>query len=397
MLTCQPFRSVLLAMASVTMSSALALAQAGTFNDDALQQRIDGFVGDTGIPGVGAALIRAGDEPILAVSGVRAVGSDSAVERDDLWHIGSITKSFTATLTARLIAAGTPLVHAPRMRLDWDTRLAQLLPEAAETAYADVTLRQVLGMRAGLPANPAPERFSSRDTITPVREQRREVAAEILGSEPTSEPGSAFLYSNAGYIVVGAALEETLDESWEALLREHVLDPLELQSAGFGPPGSVDDVDQPRGHQGTSNDQLRPIPPTPVSDNPAFLGPAGTLHMRLDDLIRYAAVHLDGALGGATFLDSDLFGNLHVPLDGHAYASGWIRVPPSEDGELAGPVLMHNGSNTLWYAIVMIAPGHRAAAAVTTNAGVHNRAAVDTLARDLLAAFAGGAAPLEPR
>lgn len=401
------FRLALLAVAGVTMSTTLALGQAAALDAGSLQERLDEFARNTGIPGVGAAVVRVDEQPVVAVSGRRAAGSDSSTQVDDLWHIGSITKSFTATLTARLIAADTPLPHAPRMQLDWDTRLAQLLPEAAGTPYADITVRQVLGMRAGLPANPAPARFSTRDTTTPVREQRREVAVEILRTEPTSEPGTEFLYSNAGYIVLGAAFEETLDESWETLLRDHVLDPLELSSAGFGPPGSIDRVDQPRGHLGTSNDQLRPVPPTPVADNPAFLGPAGTLHMQLNDLIRYAAVHLDGALGGTSFLDSELFRNLHEPLEGHAYASGWIRIPPREDGKLAGPVLMHNGSNTMWYAIVMIAPGHRAAAAVTTNAGVHNRAAVDALVGDLLATFSaapaatreeeGEAAPDEPR
>lgn len=367
-------------------------SQPAALDAEGLQDRLDAMVEESGIPGAGAALIRAGGEPIVAVSGIRAKGNESAIQFDDLWHIGSITKSFTATLTARLIALGTPLRHAPRTRLDWDTRLVQLLPGAAETPYAEVTIRQVLGMRAGLPANPAPERFASRDQTTPIREQRRDVVAEILASEPTSEPGTSFLYSNAGYILIGAALEETLDSSWEELLQEHVLDALELESAGFGPPGSVDRVDQPRGHLGSENTELRAIAPLPTADNPAFLGPAGTLHMSLDDLIRYADVHLRGALAEGSFLDAELFRGLHQPLEGHGYASGWIRIPPTDEGRLTGPVLMHNGSNTLWYAIVMIAPEHRSAVAVTTNAGVHNRNRVDGFATELLASFAGAAA-----
>ena len=374
-------------LAGLVLSASLAEPQNPPLDREVLQDRLDAFASETGIPGVGAAWIRAGGEPLVAVSGIRAVGTDTTVQVEDVWHIGSITKSFTATLTARLIDLGTPLRHAPRARLDWDTRLAQLLPAAVDTPYADVTIRQTLGMRAGLPANPRPERFTSRDFDTPIRQQRAEVAAEILASEPTSEPGSAFLYSNAGYILIGAALEETLDASWEELLQEHVLDPLELTTAGFGPPGSVAEVDQPRGHLGADNAELRAVPPLPTADNPALLGPAGTLHLTLDDLIRYAAVHLRGALGERTYLSPELFRDLHEPLEGHAYASGWIRIPPNEDGRLSGPVLMHNGSNTLWYAIVMIAPGHRAAVAVTTNAGLHNRAAVDAFAQDLLAAL----------
>lgn len=380
----------------LSISCLLLLASPGATQPASLDaltlgERLDAFIERTGIPATGAALIRAGETPVLAVSGVRALDGP-AVQVDDLWHIGSITKSFTATLTARLIALGTPLFHSPRARLNWDTRLVQLLPAAADSPYADVTVRQILGMRAGLPANPAPERFSQRDTTTPVRDQRRAVAEELLATEPTSEPGTAFLYSNAGYILLAAALEASLDASWEDLLQEHVLDPLELSSAGFGPPGSVDVVDQPRGHLGSSNDELRAIPPSPMADNPALLGPAGTLHLDLEDLVRYVGVHLAGALGDDSYLSSDLFGHLHEPLDGHAYASGWVRVPPEEGALLSGPVLLHNGSNTLWYAMVMFAPSHRSAAVVTTNAGLHNRAEVDSLTKALLAEFSGVAA-----
>ena len=383
-------RALQICVVLLVQAASLAVAQPAAFDTTSLQARLDAFIDETGIPGVGAALIRAEGEPVLAVSGRRAVNDDAKVQVEDLWHIGSITKSFTATLTARLIERGTPLPHAPGQRLDWNTRLEQLVPQAKSTAYAEVTVRQLLGMRAGLPANP-PQAWFGPDTRTPdsVRHQRKEVALEILASDPTSEPGTAFLYSNGSYILLGAALEETLDSSWEDLLRAHVLNPLELGTADFGPPGTADRVDQPRGHVGAKNDELRAVPPNPLADNPPFLGPAGTLHMRLEDLIRYAAFHLDGAMGTSKTLSADLARHLYEPLEGHAYASGWIRVPPQEGGQFSGPVLLHNGSNTLWYAMVMIAPGHRAAAVVTTNAGTHNRPAVDGLTSELLAAFSG--------
>ena len=77
-----------------------------------------------------------------------------------------------------------------------------------------------------------------RTSKDPLIEQRRQIVAEILASPPVHEKGSAFLYSNAGYVVTGAALERLTATPWEDLVRAQVIVPLDLRSAGFGPPGN---------------------------------------------------------------------------------------------------------------------------------------------------------------
>ena len=77
------------------------------------------------------------------VTGTRTFGGAEAVTTSDLWHLGSCTKSMTATLIALLVERGD---------LDWDKTLPQLLPEFAKSmnpAYADVTLVDLLAHRAG--------------------------------------------------------------------------------------------------------------------------------------------------------------------------------------------------------------------------------------------------------
>ena len=73
---------------------------------------------------------------------------------------------------------------------------------------------------------------------------------EVLGVRPPEfAPGSRFTYSNAGYVIAGAVLERVAGKPWEQVVREDLLAPLGIRSAGFGAPGEAGADDQPRGHE----------------------------------------------------------------------------------------------------------------------------------------------------
>jgi len=92
------------------------------------------------------------------------------------------------------------------------------------------------------------------------------------------------------------------------------------------------------------------------TDNPVALGPAGRVHMSLGDLITWLEVHRDQP---ADFLTPENWQILHTPPFGGNYALGWVVMP---DGSL-----WHNGSNTLWYADVLIDFADGLVAATTAN------------------------------
>lgn len=74
---------------------------------------------------------------------------------------------------------------------------------------------------------------------------------------------------------------------------------------------------------------------------------------------------------------------LHTPVpgDGQAYALGWLYVEREE----YGPVLTHDGSNTMWYASAWVAPEADVAVAVAVNAGSKGaRKAAHEVAAELL-------------
>jgi CubicO group peptidase (beta-lactamase class C family) len=189
--------------------------------------------------------------------------------------------------------------------------------------------------------------------------QRRAYAVQALRAAPKGPAETTFLYSNSGYVVAGAMLEAKTGQSWEDLMRAMLFAPLGMAGAGFGPPPSGDGLSEPLGHSKAWFGEGR-TPHRPgrgVADNPAALGPAGTVHARPSDMLAYLAAHRDRP----AFLTPASWDRLHSPPFGGDYALGLTRNGAGQ--------LWHNGSNTFWYAEALIDAG--------ANAGVAFAAAND--------------------
>ncbi|WP_236260993.1 serine hydrolase domain-containing protein [Brevundimonas nasdae] len=282
------------------------------------------------------------------VRGVRQVGGSDAATPDDRWHLGSNTKAMTAALYARLVEQG---------RAAWDAPLSTLFPGAAiDPAWSGVTITDFIQHRAGLKDEDALGMvffMTSRDDPRPWTVQRRAIAEAALAKPPTGARG-AFEYANVNYILVGAAIEQITGGSWEDAMKAEVFTPLGLTSAGFGAPAhNVKGGANAWGHEGEGADRVAMDPASPGSDNPLALGPAGTAHMSLADYATWLKVFLTD---GGGWLKPESIAALSTPSPGAdtPYAGGWIAPPHAPWA--SGPVLMHEGSNTLWHAVAAVAP-----------------------------------------
>jgi CubicO group peptidase (beta-lactamase class C family) len=101
-------------------------------------------------------------------------------------------------------------------------------------------------------------------------------------------------------------------------------------------------------------------------DNTPIIGPAACIHMTLADLTAYATEHLRGERGAGKLLSAETYKLLHAPVFGQ-YACGWIRNQPGT--AIPYTVYWHNGSNTMWYALVVFVPKKNMVVAVTSNDG----------------------------
>jgi CubicO group peptidase (beta-lactamase class C family) len=316
-----------------------------------------------GLPGVAALVQIDGKIAAEGAVGARAEGHPEPVTTGDLWHIGSDTKAFTATMIARLAERGT---------LQFEDTLATLFPDVTMHAnYRNVTLAQLLSHMAGLPKLTDEKELGpflvAIKGATDVPAQRAALVRAYLTKAPLLPPGTKFEYSNLGFIVAGAAAERRTGKSWEDLVRSEIFAPLGIINAGFGAPGSASRIDQPRGHLDEAG-KLVPLDPNrPDADNPASLGPAGTIHISLRDWMRFAQDQLDGIHGRGKLLKVESYRRLHTPSAANGiYAMGW----GSKLGADGSPVVLtHSGSNGSWFADIRIYPKREIIILAATNAG----------------------------
>ncbi|MBN1393196.1 MAG: beta-lactamase family protein [Sedimentisphaerales bacterium] len=316
------------------------------------------------LPAIAAAVIINGHIVASDAAGLRKVGSDVKVSYDDKFHLGSCTKAMTATMIGMLVE---------RSRLQWDTTLAEALPELAgdmHPDYKNVTLKHLLAHRAGLPPSdkswPKGKSFMDMYNLPGLpMQQRLAYAKMMLSRKPWAIPGTKYIYSNAGYAILGVIAEQTMNTPWETMMKEMLFDPLGITTAGFGAMGLPGKIDQPWQHK-LIGGKLKPIEPGPVSDNPPVIAPAGTVHCSVGDWAKFVACHLKGARNGKTLLMPETFRVLHTPAFDGNYMGGWNITERDWAG---GRVLTHTGSNGMNFAVVWMAPKRNFAVLVVSNQG----------------------------
>ncbi len=326
----------------------------GIVGDGRLEEILRFVVADTGVPAVGAMVVHNGSVAEIGTAGMRSSGGSDIVTDFDQWHIGSLTKSMTATLSAVLVEQGL---------LGWGSTVGQVFPDLVGTvhpAYLDVRLDELLSHTGGISASSSAIAESVSQMGGSLPAQRLRFTAEVLSAAPQQSRGS-YAYSNAGYIIAGAMLERLTGSEWEHLMQAYVFDPLGMNNSGFGAPGEGGSSDQPAGHI-PNGPGWHPIPSESLyADNPALFGPAGTVHSTMADIANYMTLHLAGVHGQSVpgYLTADSFSKLHQPMSDAQYALGWNVSEIS---------LHHIGSNNRWLAQIVIVPGIDVALFMVTNA-----------------------------
>src|ERR1035438_4788196 len=97
------------------------------------------------LPSLAVAVVFDGKIVATNAVGVRKAGGSQKVTADDEYHLGSITKSMTATVAAMLVEQG---------KISWTTTVGELFPELREQInpkYRGATLEQFLSQRGGAP------------------------------------------------------------------------------------------------------------------------------------------------------------------------------------------------------------------------------------------------------
>jgi CubicO group peptidase (beta-lactamase class C family) len=320
------------------------------------------------LPSVAAAAYRDGELIGAGASGWYSSEHATPVTTASRYHLGSCTKAMTAVVVASVIE---------QTDLDWSTTLPDALPELRafiNTAYATVTVRDLLAHRSGLVERYDQALLPLMWTLTqdladqPVTAVRLELAKTSLSAAPAVAPHSAFEYSNYGYVVAAVIAETWGGMPWEELIRERVFAPLGMNSAGFGPPGAPGEVFEPLGH--IRQDELVPmdiVAGQPLPDNPEVLNPAGRVHASVVEWGRFVDDFQLGLDGQGKLLTPESYRILGEDAEKDGYALGWGI---SERDWAGGTAYVHAGSNRFWYCVAWIAPEKNLSLVVAVNAAV---------------------------
>jgi CubicO group peptidase (beta-lactamase class C family) len=309
------------------------------------------------IPALAAAAVLHGKIVAAGATGVRKYGDPTPVTLRDKFHLGSCTKSMTGALAAMLVADG---------KIRWNSTVAEVFPQMKiDPGYAKATLLEMASNTGGVPHDIPPALWQSVSRRGKSESaQRLDLVRGLLAVPPDFPPGTKNVYSNGGFTIAGAMLEKVSGTAYDKLIAKRLFQPLHLESAGFGAPGKIGKIDQPFPHV-LEDGVPSPISPGPNADNPPAITPAGRVHLSIPGFARYASFQLGTAEPSP--LDRKSLDFLHTPVPPATdYAVGWTVTKRDWAG---GTALTHNGTNTMNYAVMWLAPDKKFAAVAACNIG----------------------------
>lgn len=218
------------------------------------------------IAGLSIGIARDGTPVYVRGYGSRNVANGLPADGRTIYRVGSVGKQFTAALVMQDVEEGRIALDAPASRYLGATPLT-------------ASVRQLLLQTSGIAGQ------IGEDAATP-----QAALQAILARPAANDPGTAWTYSNANYLLLEAILERVDGTSYASQLRRRIFAPLQLPSLSYG--GLPPSGDVAVGYAADS-------PFQPVPSDPPHLFAAGALSADAVDLLRWLeALRTGRAAGG---------------------------------------------------------------------------------------------------
>ncbi|MFI5693280.1 serine hydrolase domain-containing protein [Kribbella sp. NPDC051586] len=283
---------------------------------------------------------------------------------DSLFQIGSVSKSWTAAMIVQLAAED-------RLRLP--DPVVKLLPEAPIDSR--VTVRHLLTHTGGIDGDLFTDTGRGDDCL-------QRYVALLADVEQLFEPGTAYSYCNAGFVVLGRLIEVLDGRTWDESLRARLIEPLGLTHTVTLPEEAILHR-AARGHTAEDSSPVR------TWQLPRSIGPAGLIAASAGDVLEFARMHLtDNAYAAMQEPQVPFAGGIGGFVD---LGLTW-RIYDWDGRRIFG----HDGSTISQTAFLRIDPEARLIMCLLTNSGNGTRL-FEPLATEVFRELVGVAHPDSPQ
>ena len=261
----------------------------------------------------GVVLVAKGDRVIFNKAyGLADKANNIPNKLDTKFNLGSMNKMFTSVGIAQLVQAG---------KLTYDTTLAKVLPEYPnKDVAAKITIHQLLTHTSGLGDFFKPEFFQNREKYRNPKDYFPIFANDAL----RFEPGKSWSYSNAGFIVLGAVIENASGQNYFDYIRDHIYKPAGMKDSGSY---AVYDIVPNLGTGYTRFDNGDPLGIEPRRNNVMTLpmqgSSAGGGYSTAPDLLKFAQALRANKLVSAELTEKLTSGKVDTPM-GAKYGYGFM-------------------------------------------------------------------------
>jgi CubicO group peptidase (beta-lactamase class C family) len=204
-----------------------ALVQTSNPRRTTMDKRVDSvvriYIQKSTTVGLSIGIIKDG-KTTLYQYGETIRGYKKLPNEDNFFEIGSVTKTFTATLLAYYLNAGKVKLTDP---------ITKFLPDsvAANPALKGITLVQLSNHTSGLPRLPDNLIEHATDALNPYKDYTASLMYSYLKScKLGSKPGEQYLYSNLGVGLLGSILETISGSRFNQMVHDIITQPLNMQS-----------------------------------------------------------------------------------------------------------------------------------------------------------------------
>jgi D-alanyl-D-alanine carboxypeptidase len=327
-------------------------AAAERLPEEQLQAALEGSLAEHKIPGAVAVVAARDGSRWTGTAGYADYFWPRAMRAGLSFHVGSLTKSFTATLLLRLVDFGL---------VSLEDTVERWLPGLVDRG-GEITVRNLLTMRSGLGHYEQNQDFLSRFLSDPTYRWPPEELVR-LADYPNAEPAAEFDYNNVNYILAGLIIEKAINLPYHLAMRALVLEP-----AGLADTSVPLDRFMPWPFALGYLSEDGQVVNRSLHWDPSVFWAAGSIVSKADDVLRWLEVLLDGSLL-STSSHQEQFTLLPIADGSGAYGMGVGRR-----GEFLGHTGNYNGLYTAamyrarGYSFVVLTNGQAAGAGESARA-----------------------------